>query len=166
MAFKPSRDFPAPYLARSKSKGMSRLVKAAEKGDADSQFNLGVVYDNELDDNHHPAGAHRTEAIRWLSKAARQGLPRAQNKLAELYAGGPDAPKDDVRACAWFALAARNSTGINRRRAEVGYSQLAARMTQAQISRAAGLVRDWMPKRQDEVAAPAIAGNRPEKDAL
>jgi hypothetical protein len=30
------------------------MPKRATKGDANSQFNLGVLYDNRLDDNNYP----------------------------------------------------------------------------------------------------------------
>jgi len=144
---------------------MKRLILAAERGDAASQFNLGMVYDNNLDDNHRPGGDRRAEAIAWLLKAARQGLPRAQSKLAELYADGPDAPKHDVPAHAWFTLAAKSSTGANRHRAESGYKRVASRMTPAQISKAARLVRDWVPRPQIEGTTPATASNLPERAA-
>jgi len=125
---------------------MRQLILAAERGDARSQFNLGIVYDNNLDDNHHSGGGNRAESIGWLLKAAKQSLPRAQSKLAELYADGPDAPKHDVQACAWFMLAAENSAGANRHKAEIGYARLTSRMTQAQISKAACLALRWAPK--------------------
>ena len=32
---------------------MKRRLLVAEKGDANSQFNLGVLHDNRLDDNNH-----------------------------------------------------------------------------------------------------------------
>ncbi|HLG88863.1 MAG TPA: hypothetical protein VKZ79_16870 [Alphaproteobacteria bacterium] len=138
---------------------MKCLLLAAESGDAGSQFNLGMVYDNGLDDNHRPGRGNRAEAIAWLLKAARQGLPRAQSKLAELYADGPDAPKHDIRAHAWFTLAARQSAGVSRHRAECGYKRIESRMTQAQISTAARLVRDWVPKLQIEATTPATASD-------
>ena len=143
---------------------MSRLILAAERGDAGSQFNLGIFYDTNLDDNHHSAGRSRTESINWLLKAARQSLPRAQSKLAELYADGPDAPKHDVRACAWLILAAKNSTGAHRHRAEVGYARLTSRMTKAQISKAGHLARRWAAKPQDGTATPLTDTNCPKKD--
>jgi TPR repeat protein len=34
--------------------------------------------------------------MKWLLAAAEQGLPRAQSKLAELYADGPAAREDYV----------------------------------------------------------------------
>ena len=91
------------------SDGMDKqLLQATEKGNADSQFNLGVLYENGLDDNHYAVEGNRPEAVRWLLAAAEQGLPRAQIKLAEMYAGGPDIAASYVTACgsscspSWF----------------------------------------------------------------
>jgi hypothetical protein len=67
-----------------------QLLRAAEKGHADSQFNLSVLYKNGLDDNYYAVEGNRLEAVRRLLAAAEQGLPRAQIKLAEIYAGGPE----------------------------------------------------------------------------
>ena len=63
------------------------LLQAAERGDAEAQFNLGIIYENGLDDSRYAAEGNRPEAVRWLLAAAEQGLPRAQIKLAEIYAG-------------------------------------------------------------------------------
>jgi hypothetical protein len=132
-----------------------RLRAAAEAGDARSQFNLGVFYGNDLDDNNHAVPGNRGAAIRWLLKAAQQGLPQAQCKLGELYSDGPDAPKDDVRAWIWLTLAAKASTGANRRKAESGYARIALRMSAAQIALATRVARNWAPRPQ---AVPA-SGN-------
>jgi hypothetical protein len=75
------------------------LLLAAESGDAAAQFNLAVLCDSRLDDNGYPIEGNRTAAMKWLLAAAEQGLPRAQSKLAEMYADGPAAPEDDINAC-------------------------------------------------------------------
>ena len=75
------------------------LVEAAERGDAAAQFNLGMIYENGLSDSRYVVEGNRPEAVRWLLAAAEQGLPRAQIKLAEIYAGEPDMPDHSVRAC-------------------------------------------------------------------
>ena len=61
-----------------------RLLRAAEAGDADSQYNLGILCDNGMDDNEYPVAGNRRQAVKWLLAAAEQGSPRAQVKLAEL----------------------------------------------------------------------------------
>ena len=123
---------------------MRHLRIAAESGEAAAQFNLGVLHDSRLDDNGYAIEGDRTEAIKWMLAAAEQGLPRAQSRLAELYATGPNASRNYVNACVWFLLAATSSRGIHRHQARSGYERIAARLTPAQLIKAqrlAGLRR-------------------------
>ena|SRR6266704_84488 len=131
---------------------MKRLLLDAEKGHASAQFNLGVLYDNHLDDNNHPTGGNRPAAVKWLRRAARQGLPRAQARLAKIYAHGPEASADYVKAYTWFRLATRNLSGIHRQRARSAYERISLRMTPTQIAKARQLARVWKPKTPDHVA--------------
>ena len=128
---------------------MSNLIThvraAAERGEAGAQFNLAVFYDNGLDDNGHDAGRDRREAIKWLRKAAGQGLARAQTKLAELYA-----EQSDLRqAYAWYLVAAANSDSTNAEQAETKMSRIASQLTAAQLDRANKLARSWIAKTAD-----------------
>jgi TPR repeat protein len=60
--------------------GVAWLRKAAEQGNADAQFDLGVMYDNgqgvPQDDK---------EAVVWLRKVAEQGPADAQYRLGLMY---------------------------------------------------------------------------------
>ena len=129
---------------------MRHLRHAAERGDAAAQFNLGILYNSRLDDNGYAIEANRAEAIKWLLAAAEQGLPRAQSRLAELYAGGPNASGNFVNACAWFLLATKNSRGIHRHQARSGYERVAARLTSAQLTEAKRLAGLWRAQRNHE----------------
>ena len=129
---------------------MRHLREAAERGDAAAQFNLGILYNSRLDDNGYAIEANRAEAIKWLLAAAEQGLPRAQSRLAELYAGGPNASGNFVNACAWFLLATKNSRGIHRHQARSGYERVAARLTSAQLTEAKRLAGLWRAQRNHE----------------
>src|SRR5712692_8886791 len=80
-----------------------RLLQAAEGGDARSQYNLGILYDNGLDDNGYAVAGNRPQAVKWLLAAAEQGLPRAQVKLAEVYAAAPDISGSHAIAGGWPA---------------------------------------------------------------
>ncbi|HEY3910772.1 MAG TPA: hypothetical protein VGM07_12885 [Stellaceae bacterium] len=133
-----------------------RLLRiAAESGEAEAQFNLGVFCDRRLDDNGYAVDGDRAAAIKWLLAAAEQGLPRAQNRLATLYAAGPNASGNYVNACAWFLLAAANSRGIHREQARSGYRGIAPRLTQAQRTNAKRLARLW--RRQARDKAPRLS---------
>jgi TPR repeat protein len=129
---------------------MRHLRLAAEGGDAAAQFNLGVLFDSRFDDNGYAIEGNRTEAVRWLLAAAKQGLPRAQSKLAALYAGGPDKSGNYLNACVWFLLAIQNSRGIHRHRARSDYERVATRLTPAQLTRAKRLARLWKAQSRRE----------------
>ena len=128
---------------------MRHLRIAAESGEAAAQFNLGVLYDSCIDDNGYAIESHRADAIRWLLAAAEQGLPRAQSRLAELYADGPNASGDYVNACVWFLLATASSRGIYRDHARSGYERVATRLTPAQLTKAKRLAGLWRPQSQE-----------------
>ncbi len=139
-----SASFPEP---RAKSDGVEkRLLQAAEAGDARAQCNLGILYDNGLDDNGYVVEGNRPQAVRWLLAAAEQGLSRAQVKLAEVYADGPDRSDSHAAACGWFLLAAMGLRGIHLHKARSGYARVAAHLTPAQIAQARRFARDWTPR--------------------
>lgn len=119
------------------------LVQAAERGDAAAQFNLGVIYENGLDDSRYVGEGNRPEAERWFLAAAEQGLPRAQLKLAEMYAAEPDLPESSVKACAWFLLAMSSLRGAHFESAQSAYHRASSRLTPAQIATATCCAQSW-----------------------
>jgi TPR repeat protein len=128
------------------------LLAAAEEGNAEAQFNLGVMLENGVDDNGHAiqgskAEAARAEALKWLLSAAEQGLPRAQLQLAEAYAAGGEAPQDYAKAGGWFLVAMTRLSGVHRHRAQSGYERMRSRLTPAQITKAMRFARVWKLKR-------------------
>ncbi|WP_225767688.1 tetratricopeptide repeat protein [Inquilinus sp. Marseille-Q2685] len=139
---------------------MRRLQRDAELGDAVAQFNLGIVYGNRSGEPGHAVEDRRMDAIRWLLRSANQGLPRAQNRLAEIYVEGPDASKDAVKACAWFLLAAAGELGARGQTARSGYERAAALLSATQIAQAHRRAARWKPKIEAENAqadAPILA---------
>ena len=73
----------------------------AELGDANAQFNLGLMYAQGrgvLQDD--------TEAVDWYRKAEVQGLARAQSNLGFMYANGRGVLQDDAEAVRWYRKAA------------------------------------------------------------
>jgi TPR repeat protein len=128
------------------------LLLAAESGDAAAQFNLAVLCDSRLDDNGYPIEGNRAAAMKWLLAAAEQGLPRAQCKLAEMYADRPATPEDDINACVWFLIATTSLAGIYRHRAQSGYKRVSSRLTPPQLAVARRLALAWKPNRNDQAA--------------
>src|SRR3954466_9638064 len=121
------------------------LLEAAERGNAEAQFNLGVMCENGLDDNHYVAEGSRLEAERWFLAAAEQGLPRAQIKLAEIYAEEPDIPGSSIKACGWFLLATATLRGAHLERAQSAYQRASSRLTPNGIADARHFAEGWKP---------------------
>jgi len=121
------------------------LLQAAERGDAEAQFNLGIMYENGLDDSRYVVEGSRPEALRWLLAAAEQGLPRAQIKLAEIYAEEPDNVGSSVRACGWYLLASTSLRGAQLQKAQSGYERASLHLTPAQITKARHFAQSWEP---------------------
>jgi|SRR5579862_2679238 len=119
------------------------LLRAAERGDAQAQFNLGMMYENGLGDRSYAAKGNRREAVRWLLAAAEQGLPRAQIKLAEMYAGEPDTLESSVKACGWLLLAAKSLHGAHLQSAQAAYRRVSSSLTPAEIEQARSFAHGW-----------------------
>ena len=69
------------------------LRQAAEQGDGDAQYNIGVKY-------HDGDGVPQdyAEAVKWYRLAADQGEARAQHNLGMMYYKGEGVPQDVVEA--------------------------------------------------------------------
>ena len=84
-----------------KAQDLEQLRKAAEQGDAETQYNLGYMYDKG-----EGVPENDREAVKWFRKAAEQGYALAQYGLALMYANDDGVGKDYVKAYAWANLAA------------------------------------------------------------
>src|ERR1035437_2773513 len=73
---------------------------AAEQGDAQSQYNLGVLYTQGL-------GVPRNlkDAANWMRKAAEQDLATGETGLGAAYENGDAVPSDPVEAAKWYQKA-------------------------------------------------------------
>lgn len=78
-----------------------RCQQAAEQGDANAQFYLGVIYANG-----QGIVKDETEAVRWFRKAAEQGSASARIWLGFMYVNGLGVVKDEAEAVRWFWEAA------------------------------------------------------------
>ena len=74
---------------------------AAEQGNADAQFALGMMHTNG-----EGVPQNNAEAVIWFRLAAEQGHAWAQTTLGGMYLNGRGVPQDDVEAVTWFRLAA------------------------------------------------------------
>src|SRR5437868_9531592 len=74
-------------------KQVEELRAKAESGDADSEFRLGLCYDNG-----QGVAKDYAEAVKWYRKAAEQNLAEAQSNLGVCYYYGQGVRKDYVEA--------------------------------------------------------------------
>jgi uncharacterized protein len=120
------------------------LRKAANQGESQGQFNLGVAYH---DDQGVPQGY--AEAIGWFRKAADQGSGRSPNQPRCHVCQGQGVAQDLVEASKWFILAASASpvSEPEIKSKAAFYRDMAARMmTPEQIVEAQRLASEWKPK--------------------
>jgi TPR repeat protein len=98
------------FVVRQKFGDPDQLVSAtliqqykqrAESGDADAQFEMGVLH-------QYGRGVRQdfAEALSLYRKAAAQGHNQAQSNLGILYASGQGVHKDYSEAIKWFTMAA------------------------------------------------------------
>ena len=76
-------------------------LQAAERGNTQAQFNLGVMYETGRGVRKNDA-----EAVRWYQKAAEQRDARAQTLLGVMYEDGRGVRKKYAEAVKWYQQAA------------------------------------------------------------
>ena len=113
---------------------IDELKKAAEQGDAQAQYNLGVCYANG-----NGVEKNLSEAVKWWRKAAEQGFAQAQFNLGVCYDFGKGVEKNPTEAVKWY-----------RKAAEQGYANatkalqlLKEEMSPLQIERALSLAENY-----------------------
>ena len=92
----------------------------AERGHAEAQYNLGLMYDNG-----RGVSEDDVQAVRWYRMAADQGVALAQHNVGAMYAHGQGIPQDDVEAVRWFTEAA--DQGLPEAQAALGAMYAAGR---------------------------------------
>ena len=91
----------AYYNQKNYTEAVKFFIQAAEQGNADAQFNLGVCYRNG-----YGVPQDYNKAVEWFSKAAEQGEAYAQCNLGYCYEIGYGVPQDDSKAVEWYRKAA------------------------------------------------------------
>ena len=70
-------------MTQSKSTAAEWYRKAADQGDADAQYKLGVFYENG-----YGVTQDKEQAMQWYKKAAEQGNESAKNAIDRMQGGG------------------------------------------------------------------------------
>jgi TPR repeat protein len=89
------------YLKGDYSAAYNEWLPLAELGDAEAQYNLGVMYDEGAGMKQDMAAA-----AGWYRKAAEQGFVDAQTNLGIMYYHGQGVARDHTEAARWFRQAA------------------------------------------------------------
>lgn len=93
---------------------IASIRKAAEQGEAESQYNLGhMCYRGE------GVAQDYKQAAEWFRRAAEQGDAGAEINLGYMYYNGQGVPLDDNQALKWFRKAAEQ--GIVMAQVNLGY---------------------------------------------
>ena len=80
---------------------IAEVRRRAEQGNADMQFNLGLIYDKG-----EYLAENDAEAVKWYRLAAAQGNADAQFNLGTKFTYGEGVPKNTAEAGRWFRFAA------------------------------------------------------------
>jgi TPR repeat protein len=88
------------YEAGNLSKAFEEFRAAAEKGDANCQFNLALMYEKGIG-----VAKDEKQAVVWYRKSAEQGNSNAQFNLGVLYENGRGCDVDFAQANQWYRKA-------------------------------------------------------------
>ncbi len=88
------------YLRGDYATALLEFKPLAEKGHANAQFGLGLMYDEG-----QGVPQDYAEAAKWYRKAAEQGQASAQNSLGVMYDEGQGVPQDYAEAVKWYRKA-------------------------------------------------------------
>jgi len=83
------------------------FLAAAKLGHPDSQFNIGLMYENGIG-----VAKDEKKAVLWYDKAAEQGLSNAQFNLAVLYENGRGTKVDYTKAREWYRKASAKGDAL------------------------------------------------------
>ena len=119
------------------SSGFEETKAKAEAGNVDAQYNLGEMY-------RKGEGVEQDfkEVVKWYQKAAGQGNAPAQSNLGVMYYNGKGVPQDYMTAYVWYNIAAAKGD----QDAKNTKSEVAKKMTPAQIAKAGELVKEMIKK--------------------
>jgi TPR repeat protein len=123
---------------------LAELRAKAEKGDAQSQFDLGAAFSL----GKFGLATNYMEAASWLRKAAEQNLPPAQCNLGVCYERGDGVAKYEVEAYKCYLLAAEQGNTKAKRNA----SMLELLLSPEELADGKRRAKDWLEQRKKSSA--------------
>ena len=113
-------------------KDMKNILAGALNGNADAQYNLGIMYASGLG-----VIQDYNEAVKWFRLSSSQGNAQAQKIYGLMYASGRGVTQDYVRAHMWLNISASSGD----KNAEANLDIVAKKMTPTQIEKAQEMAR-------------------------
>jgi|GEM_PF-4285027 len=92
---------PALMPPRDQADPVAEVRWKAEQGDAEAQYQLGVMYEYGRE-----VPQDETQAVQWYRKAAEQGYAPAQTNLGVMYRQGRGVAQDEALGVQWYHKAA------------------------------------------------------------
>jgi TPR repeat protein len=86
---------------------LRKWTPLAEQGNADAQYNLGLMFQKG-----HDVPMDYKAAVKWYRLAAEQGYAAAQVNLASMYDNGQGVLQDDKAAVKWYKFAAEQGDAV------------------------------------------------------
>lgn len=124
----------AAFDARRDDDGLNWLLRAAQQGNAQSQYdyakNLFLLRPES-----------RQEVVQWLTRAAKQGHSDAQFSLGKILYEGASAPRDNVAAGQWILLA----SGAGQKEAKYLWQEMELFLSADELAAVRKLAADFKP---------------------
>ena len=128
----------AAYDSGDYATALREWTPLAEQGNANAQFNLGVMYDKG-----EGVPQNYKTAVKWYRLAAEQGYADAQGNLGVMYGTGQGVIQDNVYAHMWGNIAASNGNENGGKVRDL----VAKQMTPSQLEKAQDLARECVRKK-------------------
>jgi|SRR5450631_2687223 TPR repeat protein len=117
----------------------------AEKGDAPSQFNLGLLYVDGLG-----VPQDYSQAVSWFERSAQQDYVKAQLNLGAMYGGGRGVKRDYVQAYKWLNICAAKGD----RKCVAQRDLVGQKLKPKQLATAQRLASEFTPKQEPGKSEP------------
>jgi S1-C subfamily serine protease len=131
----------AHYARGDYERAFLEMVPAAADGNADAQFTVAVMHD---------VGQHvaidKKEAAEWYRRAANQGHPNAQLRLAGMLFDGDGIKRNRREAYVWALLSAERLPTAQQRNAQDYAERVLKTLGDGDARRARAVAASWQPR--------------------
>ncbi|MGB0588025.1 MAG: tetratricopeptide repeat protein, partial [Limisphaerales bacterium] len=128
--------------AKKLKKKHEEMLALAEAGNADAQYDLGLIYANGIVTLEGEPRNWDKEAVKWYRRAAEQGYGSAQFGLGFMYSTGRGVLENYLTGYAWMIIAQANGVKL----VSDQKLALAKKMTPEQIAKAQELSKEMVKK--------------------